>query len=158
LAEVAATLPLRSRRKFLPRWIMAWPALAWWLFFFVIPLLWIFLYSFGAKPAADVSGPVSLETLSLENYAQALGDIFFRVFQITMRTAGVGTFLCAVVGFPVAYALAFHVPKHWRSLVVFLLILPYWTSFLLHAAIHRHYRPSASHSRHQRGRAAWHRL
>jgi spermidine/putrescine transport system permease protein len=110
---------------------MAWPALAWWTFFFVIPLLWILVYSLGAKPPANVAGPVSLETLSLTNYGQALTEGFCNVFQITMRTAGLGTVLSALLGFPVAYALALHVPARWRSVLVLLLILPYWTSFLL---------------------------
>ncbi|MBK8771053.1 MAG: ABC transporter permease [Rhizobiales bacterium] len=127
----AAAPPLRMRRQVLPNWMMAWPALAWWTVFFVIPLAWIVVYSFGAKPAADATGAVDLSQLSLGNYAAALDEIFFRVFRITMRTAGLGTILCALLGFPVAYALAFHVPQRWRSLLVFLLILPYWTSFLL---------------------------
>jgi spermidine/putrescine transport system permease protein len=123
--------PLRRRRSLVPRWIMAWPALAWWTFFFVIPLLWIIVYSFGAKPMGSAAGPVALDTLSFDNYGQAVSEIFFRVFRITMRTAGLGTILCALLGFPAAYALALDVPARWRSLLVFLLILPYWTSFLL---------------------------
>jgi spermidine/putrescine transport system permease protein len=116
----------------LPRWTMAWPALAWWMVFFVIPLAWIVVYSFGAKPDPGAAeGPVSLSQLSIQNYVAALSDVFFRVFQITIRTAGIGTLLCAVIGFPVAYALALHVAEKWRSLLVFLIILPYWTSFLL---------------------------
>ncbi len=126
-----AAPPLRMRRSLVPNWIMAWPALAWWMFFFVIPLLWIIVYSFGAKPPADASGPVDLTQLSVSNYGEALSEIFFRVFRITLRTAGLGTILCAILGFPVAYALAIHVSPRWRSLLVFLLILPYWTSFLL---------------------------
>ena len=121
----------RMRNQFLPSWVMAWPALGWWLVFFVIPLVWIIVYSFGAKPTPGMQGPVSLLELSFDNYSSALSDIFFRVFTITIRTAGIGTILCALVGFPVAYALALHVPARWRSVLVFLLILPYWTSFLL---------------------------
>jgi spermidine/putrescine transport system permease protein len=122
----------RNPAKLLPNWIMAWPALAWWMVFFVIPLAWIVIYSFGAKPeAGEGTGPVTLAYLSFDNYWAALSEVFFRVFRITMRTAGIGTVLCALVGFPVAYSLALHVPERWRSLLVFLLILPYWTSFLL---------------------------
>ncbi len=129
--STAVAIP-RKPSKLLPNWIMAWPALAWWTVFFVIPLIWIVIYSFGTKPEASAgSGPVSLAYLSFDNYWAALSDVFFRVFQITMRTAGIGTMLCAVVGFPVAYALALHVSERWRSMLVFLLILPYWTSFLL---------------------------
>jgi len=110
---------------------MAWPALAWWTVFFIVPLFWILLYSFGSRPGAEAPGPVALDVMSFDNYSQALSEIFFRVFQITMRTAGLGTILCALLGFPVAYAIAIHVPPRWRSILVFLLIVPYWTSFLL---------------------------
>lgn len=127
----AGEIVARGVRPLLPRWTMAWPALAWWIVFFVIPLAWIVVYSFGAKPEAGVAGPVSLDRLSFDNYAAAMSDIFFRVFRITMRTAGLGTILCLLIGFPAAYALAMHVPARWRTLLVFLLILPYWTSFLL---------------------------
>lgn len=123
--------PAWNRRSYLPSWFMAWPALTWWTFFFVIPMLWILVYSLGSRPAADVAGPVSLDTLSFQNYGEALTGVFFNVFAITMRTAGLGTILAALIGFPVAYALAMHVPARWRSILVFLLILPYWTSFLL---------------------------
>jgi spermidine/putrescine transport system permease protein len=117
--------------RFLPRWAMAAPSLLWWSFFFVVPLGWIAVYSLGTKPATPGAGPVSLEALSLDNYTAAGSGVFLVVFWITMRTAVLGTIACALVGFPVAYALANLVPARWRSVLLFLLVLPYWTSFLL---------------------------
>ena len=116
--------------RLLPRWSMAGPALLWWCIFFVVPIGWIAIYSLGTKPPPGM-GAVTLETLSLDNYANATSGVFLVVFWITMRTALVGTIACALVGFPVAYALANHVAPKWRSVLLFLLILPYWTSFLL---------------------------
>jgi spermidine/putrescine transport system permease protein len=118
-------------RRVMPRWAMAGPALLWWAFFFVVPLGWIILSSLGSKPATPGAGAVSLETLSLANYAEAGSGVFLVVFGITMRTAVLGTLACLLVGFPVAYALATCVPQRWRSVLLFLLVLPYWTSFLL---------------------------
>lgn len=120
-----------SPRSLIPRWAMAWPALLWWAFFFVIPLGWIIIYSLGTKPATPGAGPVSLESLSFDNYTAAASGVFLVVFGITMRTAVMGTLACLLVGFPVAYALATCVPQRWRSVLLFLLVLPYWTSFLL---------------------------
>lgn len=117
-------------RTFLPRWAMAAPALTWWLFFFVVPTAWIALYSLGTKPPPG-GGAVSLDTLSLSNYVVVTSELFLRVFWITVRTAGLGTIACLLVGFPVAYAVAYHVRPQWRSWLLFLLVLPYWTSFLL---------------------------
>lgn len=118
-------------RRFLPRWGMAVPALIWWSVFFVVPIGWIAVYSLGAKPATPGAGAVTLEALSLANYTQATSGVFLTVFWITMRTALLGTLACALVGFPVAYALANVVAPRWRSILLFLLVLPYWTSFLL---------------------------
>jgi spermidine/putrescine transport system permease protein len=114
----------------MPRWSMAAPALAWWLLFFVVPGIWIALYSLGTKPPPG-EGAVSLETLSLSNYVAVTSELFLRVFWITIRTAGIGTVACLLVGFPVAYAVAYHVRPQWRTGLLFLLVLPYWTSFLL---------------------------
>jgi spermidine/putrescine transport system permease protein len=119
-----------SRHR-LPRWAMAGPALVWWAFFFVVPLVWIALYSLGVKPLDPRMGPVTLEHLSLVNYIATTTELFLRVFWITVRTAGLGTIAALLVGFPVAYALATYAPARWRAGLLFLLVLPYWTSFLL---------------------------
>lgn len=122
----------RARRhRLLPRWYPAWPALAWWGIFFVVPLGWIAYYSLGVKPADLSAGAVALDDLSFDNYVAATSAIFLKLFWITVRTGGIGTLACALVGFPVAYALASYVPARWRALLLFLLVLPYWTSFLL---------------------------
>lgn len=110
---------------------MAAPALLWWTMFFVVPVGWIAIYSLGSKPATPGAGPVSLEVLSFANYAESTSGVFLIVFWITMRTAVLGTIACALVGFPVAYALASCIAPRWRSVLLFLLVLPYWTSFLL---------------------------
>ena len=110
---------------------MATPTLFWWGFFFFIPLAWMAYYSFGIKPAEIGAGPVDLSNLSFANYTTATSDIFISVFGITMRTAGLGTIACALVGFPVAYALARHVPARWKTVLLFILVLPYWINFLL---------------------------
>jgi len=88
-------------------------------------------YSLGIKPAQPGAGPVDLTNLSFANYATATSDVFVTVFWITMRTAGLGTIACALVGFPVAYALARYVSPRWKLVLLFTLILPYWINFLL---------------------------
>jgi len=39
--------------------------------------------------------------------------------------------LCALMGFPVAYTIALRVPARWRSTLLLLVIIPFWTSFLV---------------------------
>ena len=117
--------------RLLPRWALAWPALTWWVVFFILPIAWMLFYSFGAKPPQDVQAAVVFDHISFANYGGALSDLFRRVYSITLSTAAIGTALCLLVGFPVAYTIAVFVPARLRGLLVFLLILPYWTSFLL---------------------------
>jgi spermidine/putrescine transport system permease protein len=116
----------------MPRWSPAAPALLWWGFFFVVPVAWIALYSLGQKPPPG-GGAVTLDVLSGANYVAVTSELFLRVFWVTLRTAALGTLACVLVGFPVAYALARYVPERWRPGLLFLLVLPYWTSFLLRA-------------------------
>ena len=117
--------------RYIPNWSMATPALLWWGVFFLVPLAWMTYYSLGIKPAQLGAGPVDLTDLSLGNYGTAMSDVFVSVFKITMRTAGLGTIACALVGFPVAYALAHYVSPRWKLVLLFILVLPYWINFLL---------------------------
>ena len=114
-----------------PRWSLAAPALGWWLFFFVAAFVAIGFYSLGQKAPYTAREPVIFEPLTLRNYHEALSPVFLQVFWITLRTAGLGTLACLLVGFPVAYALATRVPRRLRPWLLFCLILPYWISFLL---------------------------
>src|SRR5690606_19785311 len=120
--RAGAAAAMTALGRLLPRWSMAGPALLWWCIFFVMPIGWIAIYSLGPKPPRGMWA-VSLEALPLDNYARATSGVFLVVFWITMRTALVGPGACALVGFPVAYALANHVAPKWRSLLLFLLIL-----------------------------------
>lgn len=115
----------------MPRFALAVPAMLWWAAFFVAPLGSIIYYSFGAKPADPGAGPVDLSELGFSNYVAATSEVFVTVFQITIRTAGLGTICCALVGFPVAYVLARYVTPRWKPILLFLLVLPFWISFLL---------------------------
>ncbi len=115
----------------IPRFSMAIPAMAWWAAFFIAPLGAIIYFSFGIKPSDPGAGVVDLTSLSFSNYIAATSEVYLTVFQITMRTAGFGTLACALVGFPVAYVLARHITTRWQPILLFLLVLPFWISFLL---------------------------
>jgi spermidine/putrescine transport system permease protein len=122
----------RGRGPRLPRFTLAVPSWAWYLLFFVLPLAIIVVYSFGYKPGSNTASSIGLDRLSLDNYRTALGDrVFSSTFGATLRIASVGTLLCLAIGFPVAYWLATRVVARWRPLMLSLLIVPFWTSYLL---------------------------
>ena len=69
--------------------------------------------------------------LDLENFALLADDeLYWAATLSSLRIALVSTLLLLVVGFPIAYAMA-KAAKRWRPLLVALVILPFWTSFLI---------------------------
>lgn len=111
---------------------MAVPAWIWYLLFFVLPLLVILVYSFGYKPPVGTSqSSIGLDRLSFDNYRNTLSPTFIVTFVATMRVAIVGTVLCLLIGFPIAYFIATRATPRYRGLLLGLVIVPFWTSFLL---------------------------
>ena len=121
-----------AKRSWRPRFGLAIPSIVWYLLFFIAPIVYIVLYSFGAKNSLSTSGvPVDLGSLSFANYREAFSDTFFKTFRATIRIAVIATVLCVVIGFPVAYFVAFKVREKWRGVLLALIIVPSFTSFLI---------------------------
>jgi spermidine/putrescine transport system permease protein len=118
----------RPRRR-TPRFLLAIPAWLLFLFFFLIPVLFIFYYSFGRKP--DIFRTIATDQLSFGRYGEAFSDTFRDVFSGTLQISITGTILCLLIGFPFAYWLAVKVPPRWRGLLLGLTIVPFWTNFLV---------------------------
>ena len=65
------------------------------------------------------------------NYLRALEPIYLVILARSIGLAFVTTALCLLVAWPMAYWLALKVPDRWRSGLLVLVILPFWTSFLV---------------------------
>jgi spermidine/putrescine transport system permease protein len=117
------------RRIRAPRFALAIPAWIWFIAFFAIPVLWIAYYSFGYKP--NFFTTIATDKLSFARYGEALSGTFLKTFRNTLQISILGTFLCLIIGFPFAYWLAIRVPPRWRGLLLGLVILPFWTNFLV---------------------------
>jgi spermidine/putrescine transport system permease protein len=122
-------LPPR-RRSLVPKFALAVPSWIWYLGFFVVPLIVVLINSFGTK-VQGTAGDVDLSPLTLERYREAFNATFFDVMKQTLRTSIIGTLLCLLIGFPVAYFLAVKVPPRWRGVLLGLVIIPFWTNFLI---------------------------
>ncbi|WP_112664316.1 ABC transporter permease [Microvirga flavescens] len=69
--------------------------------------------------------------LDLENFEMLVEDgIYLDATLSSVRIAGISTLLLLIVGFPIAYAMA-RAPVRHRPLLIALIILPFWTSFLI---------------------------
>ena len=111
----------------------------WLLVFFLLPLLIVVKISLaestiGIPPYTPLlaNGNNSLEWRgTLANYALIAGDrIYLRAYLGSLGNAALATALCLLIGYPVAYAIARSRGVR-RQLLVFLVIMPFWTSFLI---------------------------
>ena len=129
----STTVTTRRFRLRLPKFILAVPAWAWWVAFFLVPVVLVIAASFGSK-VPNSAGRVSYDHLSLDNYREAVeggfDGLFTKVLVQGMRTTILGTFLCVVVAFPLAYLLATKI-KRGKGIVLALLAIPFFTNFLI---------------------------
>ncbi len=108
--------------------------------FFLVPFLIVLKISLSdpavAQPPyrpvfewSDITGFVA--ALDLENFSLlAEDDLYLRATLSSVRIAALSTLLLLLIGFPIAYGMA-RAPERHRSLLVALVILPFWTSFLI---------------------------
>jgi putrescine transport system permease protein len=136
-----------SRRRMRGEWLMRhgkWfiilPPMLYLLMFFLIPFGFALKISFAdsalrVPPFTDI---LSVDsdwhihfTLSLGNFRYLFTDELYGLSYVySMRTAFFSTLICLLVGYPMAYAIA-RTSKSTQNLLLLVIILPFWTSFLL---------------------------
>lgn len=102
------------------------PAILWQVVFFYIPLLFMIVSSF-----IKVSETGIVEGFTLDLITHFLTPLYLRVIGSSLLLALSNTIICLCVAYPVAYFLAF-TGKKFKNFFLFLLLIPFWTNFLLH--------------------------
>jgi spermidine/putrescine transport system permease protein len=116
---------LRGRLgKALPYVLLA-PGLIWLTVFYVLPAIQMFTYSIST---GSVETGYTM-TLSADAYGEALAK-FGKQFLNSILYGGIATILTLLIGFPVAYTIAFRGGR-FKNLILFLVIAPFFTSFLI---------------------------
>lgn len=113
----------------------------WLLVFFLIPFFIVFKISLSQTAIAippytpvfhglgDV--PAKLRQFSADNYLWLTQDaLYFKAYLTSVVVAAVSTVLTLLVGYPIAYGMA-RAPSSLRPVLLMLVILPFWTSFLI---------------------------
>jgi spermidine/putrescine transport system permease protein len=128
VAHVKGQASFDIRRTDLRDWGL-WPAVLWTAVFFALPLAAMLAMSFAER----VAGKITF-TWTLANYAafftRAEGTFvkaLFNSFEVTI----LATILSIVVAYPLAYILAYRVPARWRRILLVLIVLPFWTSYVI---------------------------
>ena len=133
---------LRRRAERAPRRLAIGLPYAWLLIFFLAPFVMVLKISFAepdlAMPPytsifdlAEDAGVYFSIKLNLGNYVLLIADdLYWRAYLNSLKIAAISTALTLLIGFPIAYAMA-RAPTRWRGILVMMMILPFWTSFLI---------------------------
>jgi spermidine/putrescine transport system permease protein len=118
---------LESRRTVTTAGLLLAPSLALLFFLVLVPIGFVAVYSFWLRTATGAVKP----ELTLVNWRELFGDPYYwRILGRTMRLALVTTAACALIGYVVAYFLA-HTAITRRTLLVLLIMMPFWISFVI---------------------------
>jgi putrescine transport system permease protein len=106
---------------------------AWLILFFLLPFVIILAMSFATR--AGTSPPFAFGDvwpyINPQNFARLFhDDVYIRAFLTSVFNALLATVLCLLIGYPMALAIA-RAQSSIRNILLMLVILPFWTSFLL---------------------------
>jgi putrescine transport system permease protein len=112
----------------------------WLLMFFLIPFIIVLKISFADTrlgvppytPMLEWTGENLLQLkVHLANYVFLTREsLYFQAFLSSLKVAAISTIFCLLLGYPMAYGIA-RANASWRNTLLLLIILPFWTSFLV---------------------------
>lgn len=124
---MGASRPARLNTEAQRGLLLIAPPLIYALLLLAAPLGIILVTSFWSQSGLTID-----RTPTLENYREAFTDPLYR--QLLARSiwvAGLVTFVTVVLAFPIAYFVSFHVAPSRKALWLFLITIPFWTSYLI---------------------------
>jgi putrescine transport system permease protein len=107
----------------------------WLALFFLLPLLIVLKISLahsaiGIPPYTPLFTGRGLHATFANFALLARDDLYLRAYLGSLGYAALATLLCLAVGYPIAHAIA-RASTAWRQTLLFLVVLPFWTSFLI---------------------------
>ena len=106
-------------------WLLITPAGAWLLVMLVLPLSVVVIFSFGERAPAGGWVPA----FTFEQYANLPSRL--TAFKNTLTLAPLGTIAALIIAYPLAYQLAVRTDPRWKTILLVLVIVPFWTSILI---------------------------
>lgn len=106
-------------------WLLLAPAGLWFTLMLVVPLTVVLIFSFGERGAAGGYVPA----FTLQQYANLPAR--WSAFKNTMTLAPLGTIAALLIAYPLAYFLAVRTDPKWKTILLVLVIVPFWTSILI---------------------------
>lgn len=115
-----------TNRARLGAFLLAFPTIFWLFFFFILPLFIVLVVSFLSRG----QGGVGVLPFTLEHYERSFG-VFSPVLWRSLNIALVTTVVCLLIGYPLAFFISTRRSSFGRQFGLFLVILPFWTNFLV---------------------------
>ncbi|MEK6765644.1 MAG: ABC transporter permease [Planctomycetota bacterium] len=113
-------------RQLSQKFTFLFPAVFWLMFFFVIPLTIIFVYSFFER---GIYGGIEY-VFSFNNYYRVIDPLYLKAVLRTVYIASLNTLICLIIGYPLAYFIS-NQSQRKKNILLFLVTLPFWTNFLV---------------------------
>jgi spermidine/putrescine transport system permease protein len=114
------------RKSKLTPYLLLAPGLLWLIIFFVVPLYYSGKLSLYGGDSLEQGFSFSWDWSNFSDSLSLYDTQFFRSFLY----AGISTILCLLIGYPVAYAIAFKAGKY-RNLLLFAVVAPFFTTYLI---------------------------
>src|SRR2546430_3918850 len=128
-----SAMTLRSSERF-GKWLVSAPPLVYLLFFFAIPSLIMVLASFRTPGEFGGLSPLVEDgrlDLNLDSYVRFFTEsVYAQIFVKSVWYALLTTLFCLLLAYPLATLIA-RSPKKYRDLLLLLVILPFWSNFLI---------------------------
>jgi spermidine/putrescine transport system permease protein len=96
-----------------------------------VPLATVLIYSVLTGGRGNVSLPVTLENYAELGSKSVYGYIMFKSLMVALTV----TFITVMLAYPVAYFVSFHVKPERKSLWLFLITIPFWTSYIIRVSL-----------------------
>lgn len=107
--------------------IAALPAMIWQIFFSIIPVVAMLIYSFVGSDSTNNF----LGIFTIDFYVNITKPPYFKAIYNSLLLAAGSVFGCLLFSFPVAYLIAFFIQKKFQPLAIILMMLPLWTNFII---------------------------
>ena len=115
------------------------PPFLWLCLLFLVPFVMVLAISLSSvrvgmppyEPLFSWQGAILAIQLNFENFQFVLGDdIYIRAYLSSLKVAAISTAMVFLIGYPLAYGIS-RCSARWRSVLVFLVIVPFWSSLLI---------------------------
>lgn len=131
--DLSARLRKTARSGAARGYALVAPPLVYALMMLAAPLATILLFSFWTQDFLTID-----RSFTLANYREAFTDPLYRELMIrSLRISGSVTVATVLLAFPIAYFVSFHVAPGRKSLWLFLITIPFWTSYLIRVFLWR---------------------